>query len=404
LTPASRARPRVLSCSWHCYLDPSSGAAHSLRDLLELLARRGWECRALCAAHLDYDVPPPLPQLLAAHGLPFQCVDHATAGLPPYSLFDFVQGGVPVTIYAPQVVPPHSAVPPAAAIPLLALYERALEQFRPEIVLTYGGYWLGREIIARARRHGARVVFWLRNFSYRYADLFGQVDGILVGSHYAGEHYRKLLGLDCTVIPSPLDWDKFVCAEEVRGRHVTFVNPQPSKGVFLFARIAHELGRRRPDIPLLVKEGRGQASWLARTGLDLTGCNLHVMAHTPDPREIYRASRVVLMPSLWDESFGRVAAEALANGVPVLGSRRSALVETLADAGFLFDVPAKYTTESREVPSAEEMAPWVDTILRLYDDEAFYQEQRRRCREAARVWRPEGVGDRYEAFLLGLTG
>jgi glycosyltransferase involved in cell wall biosynthesis len=37
-----------------------------------------------------------------------------------------------------------------------------------------------------------------------------------------------------------------------------------------------------------------------------------------EPGGFYRVSRVVLMPSLWRESLGRVAMEAMANGIPVL--------------------------------------------------------------------------------------
>ena len=44
---------------------------------------------------------------------------------------------------------------------------------------------------------------------------------------------------------------------------MTFINPQPDKGAAVFARIALELGRRRPDIPLLVVEGRGTSDALA---------------------------------------------------------------------------------------------------------------------------------------------
>ena len=40
-----------------------------------------------------------------------------------------------------------------------------------------------------------------------------------------------------------------------------------------------------------------EAEWLS--GESLT--NLHRMANTPDPRDFYRVSRVVLMPSLWRE-------------------------------------------------------------------------------------------------------
>ena len=45
---------RLLFASIHCYLDPSSGAALATRELLELLAARGWDCRAVTCGILDY--------------------------------------------------------------------------------------------------------------------------------------------------------------------------------------------------------------------------------------------------------------------------------------------------------------------------------------------------------------
>jgi glycosyltransferase involved in cell wall biosynthesis len=58
-------------------------------------------------------------------------------------------------------------------------------------------------------------------------------------------------------------------------------------------------------------------------------------------------------------SFGRVAAEAPANGVPVLASDRGALPETLGDAWFVFTVPERCTPDGGAVPTAREVAPWV---------------------------------------------
>lgn len=126
------------------------------------------------------------------------------------------------------------------------------------------------------------------------------------------------------------------------------------------------------------------------------------MANTPDSRDFYRVSRLVLMPSLWNESFGLVAAESLANGIPVLAGRRGALPELLERAGFLFDIPAHHTPESRLVPTPAEVAPWVDAVIRLWDDPNSYEDERRRCRAAAEAWRPERLGPRYEAFFAGL--
>ena len=136
----------------------------------------------------------------------------------------------------------------------------------------------------------------------------------------------------------------------------------------------------------------------------LTIQNLKVMGMVPDPRDFYRQSRVVLMPSLWYESFGRVAAEATLNGIPVLASRRGALAETLSTAGFLFDIPTHYTPQRLVLPTAQEVQPWVDTILRLYDDHDFYRVQRLRCLAAADAWRPEILGKRHEEFFFNVLG
>lgn len=47
--------PRLLFASYHAYLDQSSGAALSTRDLFEDLAAHGWECRVACGPKLDYE-------------------------------------------------------------------------------------------------------------------------------------------------------------------------------------------------------------------------------------------------------------------------------------------------------------------------------------------------------------
>jgi glycosyltransferase involved in cell wall biosynthesis len=57
-----------------------------------------------------------------------------------------------------------------------------------------------------------------------------------------------------------------------------------------------------------------RTSWLGRRG---------------DVESLYRAMDLVVVPSQWEEPFGLVAAEALASGVPVVGTRRGGLAEIL---------------------------------------------------------------------------
>ena len=53
--------------------------------------------------------------------------------------------------------------------------------------------------------------------------------------------------------------------------YATFINPEPPRGMAVFARIAIELNRKRPDIPLLVVEGRGTADAMGLLPVDLAG-------------------------------------------------------------------------------------------------------------------------------------
>jgi glycosyltransferase involved in cell wall biosynthesis len=202
---------------------------------------------------------------------------------------------------------------------------------------------------------------------------------------------------------------------------VTFINPQRDKGVYVFSRIAQELARRRPDIPLLVTQGRSHADALRVPDLGLAGYiagqfpdaktgegrNIVLMRFTPDPRAFYTAvysvTKLLLLPSLWNESFGLVAAEAMLNGIPVLASDRGALPDTVAAAGFLFDIPAKYTPQTREVPSAEEVEPWVETVIRLWDDPAEYERRSLAAREHAQQWHPDRLAPIYREFFNSLT-
>jgi glycosyltransferase involved in cell wall biosynthesis len=257
-------------------------------------------------------------------------------------------------------------------------------------------------MMRRARARGIAVVFHLHNFGYNSARAFDDVKAIIVPSEYSRRFHASRLGLGGTVIPNPIRLDQVV-AEHPDPKYVTFINPQPEKGVTVFARIAIELGARRPDIPLLLVEGRGTADALARLPVDLSGLtNLNRMANTPDPRDFYRVSRVVLMPSLWRESLGRVAVEAMANGIPVLASDRGALPETLGDAGFVFTIPERCTPSSGAVPTAQEVSSWVAAIERIWDDPALEARHRALAKAEARRWDMERVAGQYADFFESL--
>ena len=395
------SNPVLLFASYHAYLDHASGAALATRDLFEALGARGWSCRVVCGPTLDYRDGRGPAGVLHRYQIPHHIERCAPPAGGRYELFHYTLNGVPVSQYRPEGFDPARPATRDEGVPFLDVVGRACERIRPDVVLTYGGLPFAPPLIRRARRTGARVVFCLHNFAYPDPALLREADALWVPSDYARDAYRERTGVAAEAVTWPWDRGRSV-ADRVVGRFVTFVNPVPSKGSAWFARIAAETARRRPDVSFLVVEGRGGVDGLRGLPIDLSGVtSVRGMDSTPRPREFYALSRAVLVPSLAEETFGRVAAEALSNGVPVLASRRGALPETLGGAGLLFDVPGRYTEPARmtDVPTADEVAPWVAAIERLWGDAAFHTEHAARARARARVWEPERLCAGAEEFL-----
>lgn len=253
----------------------------------------------------------------------------------------------------------------------------------------------------RANSAGARALFYLCNFAYTQLNLFENVDTTVMLSRYHADWYREHVGIDGVPIYPVLPPQRILCEPqslptEPERKYVTFVNPQPHKGVFLVAKLAEVLARERPDIPLLVVEGRASTDWLNRTGADLASANLFRMKNTPDPRAYLQATHIMLVPSVWRESFGRVAAEAMISGIPVIGSTRGALPEVIGEAGVLLDIPERITPDSRELPTDEEVLPWKQAIERLWDDPEYYAEIAKRAKSRAELWSVDSIIAEFE--------
>ena len=71
--------------------------------------------------------------------------------------------------------------------------------------------------------------------------------------------------------------------------------------------------------------------------------------------------------------------------------------------GFLFHIPERYTPETILVPTAEEVEPWVETIIRLWDDETLYRECSEKARAHAQQWHPDRLGPVYAEFFGTLS-
>lgn len=105
-----------------------------------------------------------------------------------------------------------------------------------------------------------------------------------------------------------------------KGSHVTLVNLREDKGVGLFRSMAEQL----PDIPFL-----GVVGGYGIQETDNFPENVTIQNHTPDMRsDVWSRTRVLLMPSK-SESYGMVALEAAASGIPVVSNMLAGVREAM---------------------------------------------------------------------------
>ena len=384
---------RILLAIHNAYSDSTSGAAHSMRILMKWLHEGGHDCRVLGTARFDARPPDSFDAHLAELGVPLRRAPapkafvrsvkkpaNVVVGRPT---IDFALDGVPVTTLVTRA---QRGSPPEKyeLEQFLFHLEDCFHQFTPDVLLTYGGHPIVQEAMSRARRRGIRCVFSLRNTGYDDRRYFEHVDSVLTTSEYLSRLYRDSIGLRSTGIDSPIDWDEVLAPEEMR-RYVTFVNPLPAKGMMVVARLADMLGSARPDIPLLIVQSAASAGLLnAVPGLDF-GKYPHIMVApaTLKPADYFALTRILLVPTVVRESFGRVAAEALVNGIPPLVSDRGALPETVHGAGRVLPLPEWLSEQTQMLPSVQDVQPWFDAVCALWDDADAYAQASAAARATA---------------------
>lgn len=400
---------RILFATRYFLLDDSNGAAVASRALLSCLSRNGFAVEALCGTLVDAGQARDPAEALKDHNLAFE--SHGAEALEismvgvltrdPSRLTSSL-GGVPLTIDNRE--PTHSYRDPddGEIRSFLRLFGDIAARFKPTVLLTYGGDRLTRILLSDARRRGMAAVFALHNFACRDPLAFANVDVVFVPSQFAADHYRRTLGLECRVLSNLVDSGRVLAPDRVP-KYLTFVNPSLEKGVYPFVRIADELGRRGPDIPILVVESRGSEITLVNCGIDLRRHgNVFLMERPPDPRDFWEQTRVSLLPSLWWENQPLVAIEAMINGVPVIGSDRGGIPEALGESGIVLPLPERLTPSTHLPPTGEEVVEWGDSIIRLWDDDSFYSWHESRALAESRRWSNDYLDPLHADFFGAL--
>jgi|GEM_PF-398438 len=191
---------------------------------------------------------------------------------------------------------------------------------------------------------------------------------IISNSKWVNDSFAKL-DVPKIVLYPPMDMEKY-SVDNSGAEAITLVNLIDLKGGNIFWQLARVMPNRKF---IAVKGGYGDQIIYPK---DLP--NVTVLENQEDMREVFKQSKILLMPSSY-ESWGRVGMEAAASGIPTIATSTPGLLESLGESGVF--------AEERDVAS------FVEAIMSL-DDEATYKQHS----DAARL-RAKEISDAFEPQL-----
>ena len=262
-----------------------------------------------------------------------------------------------------------------------------VRRVRPAVAVVQAGAPV--PIVQRLLRLGVPTVLYLHDVEF--ADLGGPLRAhdrlaLVANSSFTAARTREEFGLHPVVVPPLVSPDTY--AVQSSRRHVVFVNPHPVKGVD----IAFALAERRRDIPFVFVESWELAPEYARLcrGRAAALPNVTWRERTLDVRSIYAEAKLLLVPSQWQEAWGRVVTEAQLSGIPVLASARGGLPEAVGPGGTLVATDAG-------------LGAWDRALSSLWDDADRYATAVQAALAHSRrpEIQPAAVLARFEAVVLG---
>jgi glycosyltransferase involved in cell wall biosynthesis len=382
---------RFLLVNNHCISDATAGVTQSLRTIMGWLSDAGHACHILTTARFESRVTFTIEEHLRQRGVDVNVPadvshDRRRARRP---IVHYTAAGVPVTLLMTRHND-ESKPNRAEAAQYHGLVEQLFEEFAPDQLIACNGHPMIHAAMALARKRGVTTAFAVRGFGYYERRYFEHVDHAFTCSQFLTDHYRDRVRLFSTPIEPPIDWSTVVAPAESRA-FVTFVHPAHHKGLLLFARLADMLGSRRPDIPvLIVQSGQSGGSLNAIPGIDFSKYpQIMAAPPVPTPADYFALTRILLVPSVWEEPFGRVAAEAMINAIPPIVSNRGSLPQVVGGdfsdggGGRVLPIPEWMTFKTTRLPSEQEVEPWYAAVCQLWDDPALFQSVSTRAHQIA---------------------
>jgi glycosyltransferase involved in cell wall biosynthesis len=206
-----------------------------------------------------------------------------------------------------------------------------------------------------------------------------------------------------SIVPNPIDPSEIRPEAESPNALATLGGPRPpvvgylgswsrDKGFDLLPDIVREVRDVAVEWAMFLPKPRssnrdGKAVWSRLEALSI-GRRVSFPGRMSDVRDAYRACDIVICPSR-RESFGRIAAEAMVNGLPVVASDIGPFRELVGEAGLLF-------------PTGDTAAA-AAAVRRLVEEPSLRERLGLRGVERAASFGPGPIARRFSE-LYGLTG
>jgi glycosyltransferase involved in cell wall biosynthesis len=321
------------------YPDASGGSERSSVYLFENLQRMGWEIQVMC------ELPIQSPYFRRAC---WQALSRFQK-LPPIVMDQDL--GYPCWRQISRFSREEQ---------WLESFEQRLQDFQPDVVLTH---YRPSDLLFLKRAdqlNYSTVCFarWLNSPEVKL--VLPERTHVIVNSPFTASALAKETKGSIEVVLPFVDCEQYRVKQRQR-RYITFINPIPEKGLT----IAIEAARRLPQEKFLFVKGK----WGRYSSQEIKAFmkpieklpNVEVWDYQRDMRRVYEMTDILLAPSQFDETFGRVIIEANINGIPVVAAHVGGIPYTLGEGGIL-------------VNPRDHIQGYVEALQKLRNDEVLYQQ------------------------------
>lgn len=159
-----------------------------------------------------------------------------------------------------------------------------------------------------------------------------QPSGIICVSHFVRKQIPVTINTPCTVFPPPIISSDYLTKKDNR-QYITCINPVRLKGGEVLEKIIEAF----PNQEFLIVKG-----WYdpIHDGFNFKKYrNVTIIKKQYSMKKIYAKTKILLIPSLWNEAIPRVAIEASLNGIPVIASDKGGISEALGKSGIYIHSP-----------------------------------------------------------------